>query len=178
MIFVITPMDPEHYRAKTRLSTFAIAGLFLLLGLGISSVLVQLFGEPGGDNLRWNIGGVLVGLAVTVALVRWVFWQQPWMAPAVYGWRLKRTLMRVTNVMHHVKAGVAAQQPVAMAVLRFYHLGLTQMHQLDGDSSSLSQAVPEINKHFEAMQALGLDTEQTRFEPGWLAEMKAIPASR
>ncbi len=178
MIFAITPMDPERYRAKTRLSTFANAGVFLLLGLGISTVLVQLFGEPGGDNLRWNIGGVLAGLVITIALVRGVFWQQPWMAPAVYGWRLKRTLMRVTNVMHHVKAGVSAQQPVAMTVLRFYHLGLTQMHQLDGDSSSLSQAVPEINQHLEAMQALGLETEVTRFDPAWLAEVKAIPASR
>ena len=33
-------------------------------------VAVALFGEPGGDNLRLNIGGVVAGLALTVALVR------------------------------------------------------------------------------------------------------------
>ncbi len=76
----------------------------------LSSLLVMFFGESGGDNFRLNIAGVAVGVFSTAALVRVVFIKQPWMAANIYGWQLKRNLMRVTNVMHHVTDGVAAKK--------------------------------------------------------------------
>ncbi|AOE86637.1 DUF3087 domain-containing protein [Pseudomonas sp. TCU-HL1] len=171
-MFEIRPMNPEQYRKQTRRITLVIAGLFIVLALLFSTFCVQLFGTPGGDNFRWNLIGVLAGLALTVAVVRFQFWPRPWMAPAVYGWQLKRNLMRVTNVMHKVKAGVTAQDPAAMKLLRFYHLGLTQMHQLDGNSADLSHHVCEIDQHRETMQALGLEVEQNRLDPAWLDAVK------
>ena len=139
---------------------------------------VAMFGEPGGDNLRLNIAGVVAGLLLTIALVRTFYWEQPWMASAVYGWRLKRSLMSVTNVMHHVKAGVAAGDETAMKLLRFYHLGLTQMHQLDANSSSLLEVRAEIEGHKERMQAQGLDLDQQRLEAGWIDTVKKIDAAK
>ena len=44
--------------------------------------------------------------------------------------------------MHQVTAAVQNDDPTAMKVLRFYHLGLLQMHELDGNSSALI-TVPE-----------------------------------
>jgi hypothetical protein len=118
--------------------------------------------------------GVLAGLGLTIALVRQRLWSRPLMAPAVYGWRLKRSLMRITNVMHHVKAGVAQGDDSAMKLLRFYHLGVSQMHQLDGNSSELSQMVGEIDSHREAMEQQGLDIEQTRLDLAWLEQVKTF----
>ena len=152
--------------------TLAILAIFVLLGLTSATVAVKLFGEPGGDNFRWNLLGVLTGLAATVAIVRLKLWSTPWMAPAVYGWRLKRSLMRVTNQMHQVKAGVETGDPAAMKLLRFYHLGATQMFQLDGNLTELSQMVREIDQHCEAMEAQGLDIEQSRLDPSWLEAVK------
>lgn len=174
-MFEIQPLNPEDYRQQTRRSSLIIALTFIALALLLSTAAVALFGQAGGDNFRWNLGGVLVALLLTVALVRSFMWSQPWMAAAVYGWRLKRSLMRVTNVMHHVKAGVSAHDPDAMHLLRFYHLGLTQMHQLDGNSSALSEAVAEINRHLERMQSLGMNTDQPRLQADWLAAVKKIP---
>lgn len=170
-MFEIKPLNPETYRRQTRRSTLTILLVFAPLAMLLSGLLVLLFGEPGGDNFRWNLGGVLAGLLLTVLLVRRVFWSQPWMAAAVYGWRLKRHLMAITNVMHHLKAAVAAGDPAAMRLLRFYHLGVTQMYQLDGNSSGLSQMVHEIDEHKARMEALGLDAEQYRLDPAWLAAL-------
>ncbi|MEB0183020.1 DUF3087 family protein, partial [Pseudomonas sp. CCC3.2] len=78
-----------------------------VLAVVLSSVAVYLFGETGGDNFRFKVAGVFTGLLLTIALVRYNFWSQAWMAPAVYGWLLKRTLMNFTTVMHHVPDGVA-----------------------------------------------------------------------
>ena len=80
--------------------------------------------------------------------------------------------MRVTNQMHQVKAGVEARDPAAMKLLRFYHLGTTQMYQLDGNLTELSQAVREIDQHREAMEALGMEIEQNRLDPDWLEAVK------
>lgn len=175
-MFEIKPHNPEDYRRQTRRITLVIAATFVVLALLLSTVLVQVFGTAGGDNFRWNLIGVLTGLGLTIALVRFKLWALPWMAPAVYGWQLKRNLMRVTNVMHHVKTGVAAGDPAAMKLLRFYHLGVTQMHQLDGNTSEISQMAREIDTHREAMLAQGLDTEQNRLDMQWLAAVKQAGA--
>lgn len=171
-MFEIEACNAENYRQQTRRITLVIAAIFVVLALLLSSLAVTLFGAAGGDNFRWNLAGVLLALVLTIALVRFKLWSLPWMAPAVYGWRLKRSLMRVTNVMHHVKAGVAAGDPTAMKLLRFYHLGVTQMYQLDGNSSDLSQMLREIDQHQASMQAQGLEVDQPRLDPAWLAAVK------
>jgi hypothetical protein len=171
-MFELKPCDPITYRQQTRRSTLIVAVLFVALAMLLSSLAVMLFGEAGGDNFRYNVGGVFAGVLITLALVRGPFWTQPWLAPAVYGWQLKRNLMRVTNVMHKVTERVQANDPMALKVLRFYHLGLTQMHELDANSSAQAQLVGEIEAHKAKMQALGLDTEQTRFDPSWLVSFK------
>ncbi|MCY1411577.1 hypothetical protein D3C76_167900 [compost metagenome] len=171
-MFEIKPQNPETYRQQTRRSTLIIAVVFIALAMLVSSAAVLLFGTPGGDNFRLNLAGVLVGLVLSMALLRLRFWSQPWMAAAVYGWQLKRSLMSVTNVMHHVKSGVQAGSPAAMKLLRFYHLGVTQMHQLDANSSALSQMVHEIDQHKAAMEAQGLDPEQPRLDPAWIEAVK------
>ncbi|WP_338802334.1 DUF3087 domain-containing protein [Pseudomonas sp. RSB 5.4] len=175
-MFEIQPMDPATFRQQTRRSTLIIAVLFLVLAMVLSMAAVTLFGEPGGDNLRFNVGGVFVAFLLTAALMRGQFWHQTWMAPAVYSWRLKRSLMSVTNVMHQVTAAVEQNDPTAMKVLRFYHLGLTQMHELDGNSSDHAQLHREVEAHKERMQALGLEIDQKRLDPAWLQALK--PATR
>ncbi len=176
-MFEIKPQIPETYRQQTRRSTLIIAVVFIALAMLMSSAAVLLFGVPGGDNFRLNLAGVLVGLLLSIGLLRLKFWSQPWMAAAVYGWQLKRSLMSVTNVMHHVKAGVQAGNPTAMKLLRFYHLGIIQMHQLDANSSALSQMVHEIDQHKASMEAQGLDIEQARLDPSWIEAVKQINAA-
>ena len=173
-MFELQPMSPELYRQQTRRSTFVVIAIFLVLGMLCATASTQLFGGPPGDNFKWNLLGVLAGLALTVALVRQLLWQRPFMAAAAYGWTLKRSLMRITNVMHHVKAGVAAGDENAMRLLRFYHLGVTQMHQLDGNSSDLSQMLRDIDAHRELLEQRGLDPQQNRFDPAWVEAVKAI----
>ena len=164
-----------RFEARQRLkllSTWVYFAMFLALAMLLSSLAVMLFGEPGGDNFRFNVGGVFAGVLITVALVRGPFWSQAWLAPAVYGWQLKRSLMSVTNVMHKVTERVQANDPTAIKLLRFYHLGLTQMHELDANSSAQAQLVGEVEAHKAKMEALGIDTDQPRLDPAWLDSLK------
>ncbi|MBF7731213.1 DUF3087 family protein [Pseudomonas sp. N040] len=177
-MFEIRPWDPLAYRRQTRRSTLIIVATFALLAMLLANAAVALFGEAAGDNFRWNLGGVLLGLGLTLGLVRYRFLAQPWMAAAIYGWQLKRSLMRITNVMHHVSSGVSANAPDALKLLRFYHLGMAQMHLLDGNSSDLGQLSRESEEHCQRMAALGLDTDQPCLNPAWIAAVKQAAASR
>jgi hypothetical protein len=171
-MFEIKPWDAAEYRQQTRRSTLIVAVVFLALAMLLSSLAVMLFGTPGGDNFRFNVGGVFAAVLVMAGLMRGYFWSQPWMAAAVYGWQLKRSLMSITNVMHQVKAGVQAQDPAAMKLLRFYHLGLAQMHLLDANSSDHASLVREADEHLEKLQAQGLDPDQSRLDPAWIDAVK------
>ena len=171
-MFEIKPWDAADYRQQTRRSTLILAVVFLALAMLLSSLAVMAFGTPGGDNFRFNVGGVFAAVLVMVGLMRGYFWSQPWMSAAVYGWQLKRSLMSITNVMHQVTAAVEKEDPSAMKLLRFYHLGLTQMHELDGNSSDHSQLTGEMDQHKARMEALGIATEQTRLDPAWIEAVK------
>ena len=172
MMFELQPMNPEIYRQQTRRSTLYIVLTFVALSLLLSGLAVMVLGVAGGDNFRLNLAGVIVALITTIVLVRYLFWSQPWMRPAAYGWQLKRSLMKVTNVMHHVTAGMMAGDSAAMKLLRFYHLGVSQMYQLDANSSALSQMVLEMDLHKARLEALGIDPEQTRLDPAWIEAVK------
>ena len=172
-MFEIQPMNAEQYRQQTRRSTLIVCVILAALCTLMASLSLTLFGEPGGHNFRWNLGGVIAGLLLTIAVVRLYLWQQPWMAAAVYGFHLKRNLMKVTNILHKVETQVAAGDPTAMRVLRFYHLGLIQMHQLEDNQTAISDMVKSIDQHRERMLAAGLDPEQNRLDPAWLAALNS-----
>lgn len=173
-MFEIRHLDPQQYRQQTRRSTLIVAVVFAVLAMALSTLAVALFGSPAGSNFRWNLAGVLLGLGIAIVLVRNVFWTQPWMASAVYGWQLKRSLMRVTNVMHQVEAGVQAGSPDAMKLLRFYHLGLGEMHNLDGNPQALDDLSAQIETHRQAMLERGLSVDQYQLDPAWL---RTLPQS-
>lgn len=76
-MFEIKPWDSDTYRKQTRRSTLIIAVVFLALAMLLSSLAVLLLGTPGGDNFRFNLGGVLVAVLAMAALMRLYFWSQP-----------------------------------------------------------------------------------------------------
>lgn len=171
-MFELQPMAAEFYRSQTRRSTLMVCVILAASCFLMANLSIFLFGEPGGDNnFRWNLAGVIAGLLLTIALVRKVLWEQPWMAAAVYGLRLKHQLMKITNMLHQVEAAVAEEDPTAMKVLRFYHLGLIQMHTLEGNQTAISDLVKGVDRHLERMTAMGLAPEQNRLEQVWLDQI-------
>lgn len=177
-MFTIQPMDAEYYRSQTRRSTLIVCVILAALCFLLASASIALFGSDQGSNFRWNLIGVIAGVLLTIGIVRYFLWDQPWMAPAVYGFRLKRNLMKVTNILHQVEAGVATNDHDAMRVLRFYHLGLLQMHQLEGNSTAVSDMTRQIDQLRERMLAQEMELEQNRLDPAWLDNIRASQTNR
>jgi len=176
--FTIAEINPEDYRKQTRKSSIIIIIVFTVSAMLLSSLLVLFLGDSESSNFKWNITGVILGVTFTAMLVNSYFKKLPWMAAAIYGWRLKRSLMSVTNIMHHVKSGVAADDPTAIKALRFYHLGLLHMHKLDGNPSQDAELISEINQLQDKMQDLQIDLEQNTLEPDWISQIKTTYSAK
>lgn len=167
-MFTLQNIEPTDYRQRTRKSSLILIVIFASLGMGLASLLVIIWGTPGGDHFHLNLLGVLLGLAVTVLLVKLVFIKQPFMQEAVYGWHLKRNLMRVTNKMHSIKALAATDQHEALQLLHFYHLALEQMHSLEGDDTALLELKVEKMATEKKMHGLNMNTSLNYLDPAWL----------
>lgn len=170
--FQLEEIDPADYRSKTRKSSFIIILIFAVLGMACATLLVAWLGTPGGNNFRWNLLGVLLGAFLTYLLVKFFLRHQPFMREAVYGWHLKRNLMRITNIMHRLRPLAESGHPRALQVLRFYHLAVEQMHRLDGNEANPLEIKAEKKATEEQLQAQNLGLDQTIFDTQWLQELK------
>jgi len=171
-IFELEARDPEIYRKETRKNTLILMVIFIVLAMSLATLSVSFFGHPDGNNFKWNAAGVLAGFILTTLIFKTILLKQPWMSSSLYGWKLKRCLMSITNSMHHVETGVEQNDITAIKLLRFYHLGLMQMHQLEGNDGGVSELQKPIQKLLLKIEALELDPQQTHFDSAWIDSVK------
>lgn len=172
-MFQIQEIDPKFYRKQTRNATLRIMAMFLVIGMVFALGFVEYLGPYNSNKIVLNLMGAFTGLMVTGLIVRYFFKDSEWMKEAMYAWRLKRNLMHITNLHDKVKAKADQNDPEAMKIMRFYHLGLEQMHQLEDNSHALIDLVAEKNALEERMHALGLETQQTQFDPSQLQSFQS-----
>lgn len=170
-MFEIKEIDPHQYRVKTRNATLRVMALFIVIGFLTSYFFPSLFGENPHNLLTLQIIGALIGLGLVFWITAKFFKHQAWMKEAMYGWQLKRSLMHITNAMRPLQEKVEAGDVEAMKILRFYHLGITQMYTFEQNTSGLIDLKSEKEQLEAKMRELGLDTEQTQFD---LAKLKVV----
>ena len=171
-MFEIEEMDAAFYRRQTRKATLIIMAIFIVIGMVMATSFVDWFGEYSNNHLVLNLMGAFVGLVITAFVVKWFFVKSPWMREAMYGWRLKRSLMHVTNRLRPIQEAVEKGDTEAMKILRFYHLGLEQMHRLEDNSHAMIELLAEKRGLEEKMTELNLDLNQTSFDPQWVEPYK------
>jgi hypothetical protein len=169
-MFQIQEVDPKVYRTNTRNATLRIMGLFIVVGFASSYGFYSLFDDPV-NPLALQIIGAMLGLILVFWITAKYFKDKPWMAEAMYGWKLKRSLMHLTNAMRPLQEKVDSGDAEAMKLMRFYHLGITQMYTLEQNTSGLIDLKVERDALEAKMQAMGIDIEQNCFE---LAKLKAV----
>ncbi len=171
-MFKIEPIDPVYYRKKTRNATLIIMAVFIVIGFAFASLTVHYLGDLSNNKLVLNLMGAFVGLMLTAYIIKKFFANKPWMKESMYAWQLKRSLMHITNVLKQVQEAAKQNDPHALKVMRFYHLGLEQMHKLEANSSALIDIVAEKKEVEEKIKSLGLELNQIEFDPKWVERYK------
>jgi hypothetical protein len=171
-MFKIETIDPKYYRKKTRNATIMIMLIFIVIGFASAYLTVTTLGEYSNNKLVLNLLGAFIGLIITGFIVKIFFADKPWMRESMYSWRLKRSLMHITNVLQKVKDQADQNDEQAMKIMRFYHLGLTQMHQLEDNNHALIDLAAETSALEVKMTELDLELNQTEFDPQWIEVYK------
>lgn len=169
-MFTIEEIDPKEYRKKTRNATLIIMAMFIVIGMITASLTVHYLAPYNDNRIVLNFMGAFIGLIITFMIVKTFFINKPWMAEAMYGWKLKRNLMKIYNVLEALKTKVAEGNTEAMKVMRFYHLGQEQMNHLENNSHAQIELLAEKNLHEQKMLSLGLEINQLSFDPQQIAD--------
>ncbi|MDR9497582.1 MAG: DUF3087 family protein [Hydrogenovibrio sp.] len=172
-MFVLEEMDPSAYRRKTRNATLIIMAMFIVIGMITATTFIKYLSPYNNNMIVLNLLGALLGLVITFFIVKWFFADKPWMHETMYAWRLKRNLMKISNAHETLLKAVEEQDPEAMKILRFYHLGLTQMHTLENNYHALTDLKAEKEQLETQMQAQNLPLEQDGFDPKQLASYES-----
>lgn len=167
-MFKIENIDPKVYRKKTRNATLIIMLIFIIIGFATAYLAVTTLGEYSNNKLVLNLLGAFIGLIITGFIVKTWFADKAWMKESIYSWRLKRSLMHISNVLQKVQDQVEQNDKHAMKILRFYHLALQQMHQLEDNNHALTDLIAEKKALELKMEALGEELNQTEFDPQWV----------
>ncbi|MGO2242597.1 MAG: DUF3087 family protein [Halomonas sp.] len=131
MVFNLEHHDPETYRRKARMISFAMAGQLIIFGLLFSMLLTSTF----GSSLWLNVLGVVLGLLATSALFA-VLRERPWMAEVRYVWQLKHHLSHVSSYLAPLRRELEENNRTALDLLTFYHQGMAQLAELNGRTAN------------------------------------------
>ena len=169
-MFHIEDIDPKVYRTRSRNATLVMMAIFIVIGFVLAQLSLHYLGPYNDNKIVLNLMGGVAGLIVTGFIVKAFLADKPFMKETMYAFRLKRNLMYVTNKLRPIKEAAEAGDTNAMKCLRFYHIGLTQMHKFDNNTTALIDLDAEIRLLLDKMNELELDTQQTSFDPEWVKD--------
>jgi hypothetical protein len=163
-MFKIKEIDPVYHRKQTRKSTIIIMAMFVIVGFTTANLAVSYFDEYISNHLVLNFLGAFVGLLIIFWVVSTFFKDADWMKEAMYAFRLKRQLMHIYNVMGRLQDAADKGDIEATKILRFYQLGLEQMHKLDNNSYELMELEGQMRELESKMKEMGIEQSQTEFD--------------
>ena len=148
-------IDKSRYRQHFRIVFVAIVVVLAAVSLGMSTLLIAVFGTPGASHFWLNLAGVVVG-AATVVLLLMKFRQHPFLHEVVYVWDLKQQLNRIYRKQRAVEAEAENNDPDAITILYFFYRGSKQLYELDDNTITMDSIELKLKALERQGEELGL----------------------
>lgn len=143
-------IDKSLYQKRFKRVAIGLAVSLAVLGLLFSTVLIALFGGETGSNTALNATGVLMGLAVLVAILQQLK-LHPYFTEVAYVWYLKQELNLISRRLKNIKEAAQQGNPQAMIILDFSYQGSKQLWQLD-DNTLVMEELALWQAELDALQ--------------------------
>lgn len=146
-------IDKATYREHLKRVTVAVITLLLGSAVGISTMLIAMFGEVGTSNFSLN----LIGVGMAAGLCGYLlfrFREHAYMSEVTYVWRLKQELNRIYRRSAKVKSAVDRENKNALIVSNFHLKGSKQLYELDDNTltmDELNQRIQELDTKVEGL---------------------------
>lgn len=160
MVFTLEQHNPDTYRRKARIISFAMAGQLVIFGLLFAMLLTSTF----GSSVWLYALAVVLGLLATSAMFA-VLRDRPWMTEVRYVWLLKQYLTQISGYLPTLRRAMQEDNRVALDILAFYHQGIAQLAELNGRSAETGvERQAEQNQLQQKRAALGMPEQVSRFD--------------
>jgi len=163
-------IDKTTYRKRLNRVIVAIIIILLFFTLGSSTLLIELFGEPGGSNFILN----LIGLGIGASIIGFLFYRynrHPYLYEVMYVWRLKQELNRIYRKTAKLKLAVEENNPDALIIMNFSLKGSEQLYELDDNDLTLSDLRVEIKALDRKIEMLGLNISTDDYHKDLLSQL-------
>ena len=157
-------IDKQRYRRHLNIVFAGIAVVLVLVSLGSSAILIEVFSTPEESHFWLNVAGVVMAVAVVVMLLQRLR-THPFMTEVVYVWELKQILNRIHRKERKLEAAVEAGDTDALVVMNFFYRGSKQLYELDDNLVTIDELILKVRHHDKRLEAAGLSTDTSAFEP-------------
>lgn len=155
-------IDKSRYRSRFRVVFVAIVVVLTAVALGTSTLLIQLFGTPGGSNFWLNLAGVVVGAAVVV-LSLMKLREHPYLHEVVYVWDLKQQLNQIYRKQRSIEPRVEQNDTDAIAIMYFFYRGSQQLYELDDNTITMDTLGLQLRALERRIEDLGIEITTDSF---------------
>ena len=160
-------IDKLRYRKNLRIVFAAIAAALVVLSLGSSTVLIQLFSTPETDHFWHNLAGVIFA-AIVVAFTLNKLRHHPFMQEVVYVWDLKQQLNRIHRKLNKIEARIEENDHDAMIIMNYMYRGSKQLYELDDNTITMGTLNSKIRVLEKKMEDAGISLSTDTYDPTML----------
>ena len=161
-------INKTRYNKHIKITFIAICIFMLAVSLTVSTLLIHFWGGPEGENLLWNITGVVVAAAL-LAKILIAYKHHPFLYEVVYMRQVKAELNRIYRKQRKIKAAAAEGDPRAMAILDFSYRASRHIFELDNNTITLDD-LARSQQELSALQQQYNITELPTYQSEWVAE--------
>lgn len=165
-------IDKAIYKQKQRKVAVVLCIIFAIIGLSLSALFRQQFGNPEGSNTWVNLSGVLLGAVITIAGFTQVK-SRPYFDELRYAWNLKRQALKIQNHRHRWEKQLEEGDQTAATVLAFYHKATLQLQSLEGNDFGHADSLKREEKFIALCNEKQLDSQADKFSVDLLEDLKA-----
>ena len=163
-------IDKATYREHLKYVTVAVIVLLLGSAVGISTLLIGLFGEQGQSNFTLNLVGVAIGASLCGFLL-YYFREHAYMVEVMYVWRLKQELNRIYRRSAKVRGAVDRDNINGLIVSNFHLKGSKQLYELDDNTLTMDELNQKIQQLEAKIKGLGLTVSLDDYEKTILSQV-------
>jgi len=160
-------IDKTRYRRHLNVVFAAIAAALLVLAPGISTLYIQLLGNPEESHFFHNLAGVVTAAGIVIYVLNRLR-SHPFMFEVVYVWDLKQQLNRIHRKQRKIEAAVEKDDRDAMIILNFQYRGSKQLYELDDNTITMQDLLGKIRHLDKRMEATGPGLSTDSYEPAML----------
>jgi hypothetical protein len=164
-------IDKVLYRKRLNIVLITSIAVLLIISLGVSNILIALFGSGiEGDNFWWNVMGVVAGAVVIAGLLKLVS-TKPFMAEINYVRSLKREMNRIYRSSKKVQAAADENNKAALIITYFNLQASKQVYELDNNTLTIDELNEKISLLDEKLSGLNMSITVADYRSDLLAEL-------